>query len=317
MPTCPKCASAVGEGSRFCDQCGTPLGSGLQGAVGSAPSGRRVLVAVLIVGLIVGSVVSAAGMYALFSGTQQAHKPVASFGVPAMHPYETHVPIGSISAAYPPSDYLIRLQIDQSMSQYVGMPGALTTGDYAMVTVGNGSYAVFWQDRGAAGVLDPGDSFVVSPMHGTACPTVGSGLSLFWMDRTQLATTSFTWDCVSKITLAFGTPTGMGMMGNSTTIPIAGTSDDVMPMNFRMRLQAGTNMSYPVWMAMGNGSSVMMPGYTSSFGMGWDDRDGSGTVSTGDRITVGMPAMMSKGTMMTLYIEWRDGSSVVTATWTT
>ncbi len=273
----------------------------------------------LVAGLLLGSVVGGTIVLGLLAprGTSPATMPTATFAAAAVLPYEVHIPVSSMSTAYPPNNFLLRMSNGMDTSLYVGMPGSLAMGDHATMTLGSDDYAVFWMDRGTPGVLDAGDSFLVSPMHGAACPSGGTYLSLYWMNRSLVATSNFGWNCSTRVTMTLGTPISMGMMTNgSMAIPIESISDNILPMNFMMRLGVGSNVSYPVWMAMGNGTAVMMPGYSSSFGMGWDDRDGSGTLSPGDRVTAAMSSMMTSGVSMSMTVLWRDGTSLASTAWT-
>lgn len=319
MATCPSCRAEVPETAQFCAQCGASVGPSKTALPPRPSAARKSLVVFLLAGILLGSVVVGTIAFALLAtpGTTTVPMPTATFGTASQLPYETHVPVGSMSVAYPPSNFLLRMGDGSATSQYIGMSGNLTNGDYGMMTMGADSYAVFWMDRGIRGRLDAGDEFLVSPMHGSACPAGGVYLMLYWMNRTSLATSNFGFDCTSKVTMTLGTPSSMGMMNGSMTIPVNAVSAQVMPMNFMARVLVGSNLSYPVWMGMGNGTSIMMSGYASSFNMGWTDGDGSGTLSPGDRLFVGMPSMMASGVSMTMYLEWRDGSAVASASWTT
>lgn len=307
------------EASRYCAQCGAPSASASRPAASRTGTNRTAMLVFLVASLLVGSVVGGTIVLGLLAprGPSPATMPTASFSTAAVLPYEVHIPISSMSTGYPPSDFLLRMSDGMDASPYIGMPGSLAMGDHATMTMGSASYAVFWMDRGTVGVLDAGDSFLVSPMHGTGCPSGGTYLSLHWMNRSLLATSNFGWNCSTRVSMTLGAPVSMGMMTNgSMAIPIESVSESVLPMNFMMRLGVGSNTSYPVWMAMGNGTAVMMPGYSSSFGMGWDDRDGSGTLSPGDRLTTTMSSMMTSGMSMSMTILWRDGSTVASAMWT-
>lgn len=320
LAACPACGAQLTATDATCPRCGKEVSTRQGTPPAAVKSAVPRIAAILIAGIILGAVLGAAAVSVALTPPAPAlpTKPAAGFAASTAMPFGSRIQLAGISSNLPVGDFYLQLRTAQSSSRPVRIPDNVTTGSYALVNVRDSYCAIFYRDRNPAGVLDMYDEFLVSPMHGTPCPTERAWLALLWEEESLIAGDGgLDWSCNAAANLTFGPASPMGNTANGTTVSITSAADEVLPMNLMARLQFGSALSYPVWMAMGNGTGIMMSGSMVSYNIDWEDMDRSGTVDAGDRFTVGMSLMMSSGIHMTLYILGRNGSPAGSVSWTT
>lgn len=113
------------------------------------------------------------------------------------------------------------------------------------------------------------------------------------------------------MTLAISTQSSL-----SATVLVTGIAPAVSPSNFKANIQVnttyGTAVSLPT--VSGGVATLSVPS-VGTFLLTWQDADGDGLVSGGDRFQLTNRVAIAAGTTMTLLFIWTDGSIVSAITW--
>ena len=219
-----------------------------------------------------------------------------------------------------PSHYRFVLAFGSARGDRQPLPAA---GSWTSTVVNGTAFRVGWTDATANGLVDVGDSIQVTG-EGAHLPAAPGPDSNFVFNLTFYSTGEEWLGHVSwqmpflqpSPTVTFGGPI---LVGGNATLPIQRVSVAYDPAYYWLNLAVGTGAGVPTEMPAVSGppgSREFVNGV--QYNLPWIDRDGSGTLSSGDWILVnGDEVALPAASSFTFFLLWTDGSPVSTVSWTT
>ncbi len=318
MLRCPTCGGLVEPMFTYCPACGTKQPE-LQPPEGAPPRGKEMPWLLPVLAVIAGAMVLAGvGAYYL---VQPTLTPPTNLVVELLQPSfvgsVATVTVGYANPAIAPQAFLVSLSVNSSSGAAVPMPTTSGIGAGVTVTPLGYPFRIDWSDVDYNGKLSTGDTFTITPLLNLPCCLYETFAILRQVDGGLVATVSFS------------APPGPAVMPTVSLGPASrGTSTNVyIPVNY---VNPATSTGYLYFqLVVGASATPLTPlqpdGLVANVSIGggeyivaWYDSTYDGLFDSGDAFNITLVGGMwpTTGTSMGFYLEWYDGTTLASATWT-
>ncbi len=316
MGRCPTCSSPVEARYAYCPACGTKQPEAYARPVTKEMPWLLPLVAALVAIALVAGV---GAYYALQPGPPTAP---ANLNVNLLQPYfvgsSATINVAYVNPPTNPEALLVSLSVNGTAGAAVPMPTTSGLGQGVTVTPLGYPFRIDWTDVDADAKLSTGDTFTITPLFSPSLCCMYQVFSLLRaIDGTFVASVTF-----------YGPPAPAVIPVVSLGTPVRGASTNVwLPVNYvdpatpashlRFQIVVGSSASpiTPVQVAW-TVSNASVSG--SQYVVVWYDSNSDSLVDAGDgfNMTLAAGPWPASGTSMGFYLEWEDGTTLASATWT-
>ncbi len=320
MLRCPPCGALVESSFAYCPACGARQPAAPPSRA-EAPAGQNMpwllpLLAVLVASMIL------IGVVAYYYAPGPSVTPPPSLVVDLLSPYyvgaAATIAVSYVYPATPPQAFLVSLSVNGTAGAAVPMPTASGIGFGNVVTPLGYPFRIDWSDVDSNDLLSTGDSFTITPLRSPPpCCLYETFAILRQNDGGLAASVSFSSPAGVAVipVVSFGTPS----RGTPTNlwIPVNYVDPGTAPDYLRYQIVVGGNASAtaPVY-PYGYVGNVSVAG--GEYIVAWYDSSYDALVDAGDafNITLVSGSWPATGTPMGFYLEWYDGTTLASATWT-
>ncbi len=317
MGRCPSCGSPVDARYSFCPACGTRLAEpSPRPSPGKGTPWLLPLIAAILAGILIAGV-----------GAYYALQPVpptapADLTVSLLQPYfvgaVATINVGYVYPATSPQALLVSLSANGTTGAAVPMPATSGIGQGVTVTPGGYPFRIDWTDADSNGKLSTGDTFTITPIPSPPpCCLYQTFTLLRGTDGSWVAAVSF-----------YGPPAPAVIPVVSLATPVHGTSTNVWiqvnyvdpatdPVHLRFQIVVGSVASPITYVQIAwTGSNASVGG--GEYLVVWYDTNSDALVDAADgfNLTLVGGSWPASGTAMGFYLEWEDGTTLASATWT-
>lgn len=188
---------------------------------------------------------------------------------------------------------------------------------FAVVVVSEERYRVYWDDVGAASMLDRGDRFTVARDDRPLPLSTNFTFYLKWGIDVFVATANWTTPSIQKPVVYL---TQVGYSSGNATLTIVDVSEAVSIVNYRVNLNFGIQTGTAVEINRttgGFGGSATITIGSTAYRIYWIDLGGEAYLSPGDILQVTGDSSGLPAGSYTFFLLWSfDGSLIASRSWT-
>lgn len=318
MLRCPNCAGFVESTFSYCPVCGTRQAAPPTSA--ARPPGKEMPWLMPVIAVVVGVIVLiGVGAYYV---VQPLPPTPANLAVSLSQPYFVGaVATIDVAYAYPPADpqaLLVSMSFNGTTAAAVPMPTVSGIGGGVTVTPAGFPFRIDWSDGDYDAKLSTGDAFTITPtLTPPPCCFFGSFNLLRRVDGVLVATVSFYGPPAPAVipvvafgNLTHGTPTNVYL-----DVYYVDPATSWTYLWFQIVIGPTASMMAPI-QPYGLASNVTVAG--GEYIVAWYDLNSNSLLDAGDffNITLAGGSWPAQGTLMGFYLEWVDGTTLASATWT-
>jgi hypothetical protein len=226
-----------------------------------------------------------------------------------------------VGYAYPPTGpqaFLVSLSVNGTGAVAVPMPTVSGIGAGILVTPAGYPFRIDWSDSNYDGLVSSGDVFTITSTRNPPPCCLSETFSILRQaDGAVVSTISFSGQPGPAVIPAVSL--GSASRGTSTNVyvPVYNVDPATLPSYLRFQLVIG-GVATPLTplQPYGLASNVSVAGGT--YIVAWYDYNYDNFVDAGDafNITLVSGTWPTAGTQMGFYLEWQDGTTLASATWT-